>query len=68
MVKDANGARIVLGPIFSHYEFYQSDRIIEWDQRYTDNDWQSIYDSLSSEDRMNAYWIETRKLFEELDK
>ena len=68
MVKDANGARIVLGPIFSHYEFYQSDRIIEWDQRYTDTDWQSIYDSLSPEDRMNAYWIETRKLFEELDK
>jgi hypothetical protein len=46
MVKDANGARVVLWPIFSHYEFYQTDNILNGEQRYTDEDWQSSYDNL----------------------
>ena len=68
MVKDANGARIVLWPIFSHYEFYQADNILEWDQRYTDEDWQTSYDGLWADLKGKAYSIPMQKLFEWLSK
>jgi hypothetical protein len=39
MVNDINGARVVLWPVFTHYEFYGSDTIIDSDgSRYTDLD------------------------------
>jgi hypothetical protein len=68
MVDDVNGKRIVMWPIFSHYEFYQTDSVLDWDKRYTDEDWQQKYDSLTDEERINNYGIETRNLFEWLDK
>ena len=68
MVDDVNGKRIVMWPIFSHYEFYQTDSVLDWDKRYTDEDWQQKYDSLTNEERINNYGIETRNLFEWLDK
>jgi hypothetical protein len=68
MVKDANGARVVLWPIFSHYEFYQSDNILNWDQRYTDEDWQTSYDQLDVDTKEKAYSIPMKKLFEWLSK
>ena len=68
MVKDANGARIVLWPIFSHYEFYQADKILEWDQRYTDEDWQTAYDKLESNTKEKAYSLPMQKLFDWLTK
>ena len=68
MVKDANGARVVLWPIFSHYEFYQADDILWWTQRYTDEDWQSSYDKLDSNTKGKAYSIPMKKLFEWLSK
>ena len=68
MVDDVNGKRIVMWPIFSHYEFYQTDSVLDWDKRYTDEDWQQKYDSLTHEERINNYGIETRNLFEWLDK
>ena len=41
MVDDVNGSRVVVGPVFTHYEFYQEDKILKSDgQRYTDEDWQ----------------------------
>ena len=39
MVNDTNGARVVLGPVFTHYEFYGSNDIIpNIEGRYTDED------------------------------
>lgn len=66
MVKDVNGSRIVLGPIFAHYEFYQADKLLKGDQRYADEDWQSAYDDLSQEQRMQAYGFAMRNLLEGL--
>lgn len=42
-VSDTNGTRTVLGPIFTHYEFYASDEIIQDAKggRYTDQDRQT---------------------------
>jgi uridine phosphorylase len=49
MVNDSNGARIVLGPIFSHYEFYADQASFEavGSGRFTDEDWQNNYDGLT---------------------
>jgi hypothetical protein len=40
MVNDVNGARVVIGPVFTHYEFYKTDEILSTDSsaRYTDED------------------------------
>lgn len=42
-VSDTNGTRTVIGPIFTHYEFYASDEIIKdaTGGRYTDQDRQA---------------------------
>lgn len=68
MVKDVNGARIVMGPVFAHYEFYKSDEVLEADQRYSDEDRQSKYDSFSDEERMNTYGIENKELLKNLNE
>lgn len=56
MIHDINGARIVMGPIFSHYEFYNGQAWFEAAEggRYTDQDWQNNYDELkqSTEDNI----------------
>jgi hypothetical protein len=39
MIKDINGPRVVLWPVFTHYEFYWSDSILtDIEGRYTDED------------------------------
>jgi hypothetical protein len=68
MVNDVNGARIVMGPVFAHYEFYKSDNVLEGEQRYSDNQRQEAYDGLTSEMKQKYYGIEQRKLLEELTK
>jgi hypothetical protein len=68
MVNDANGARVVLWPIFSHYEFYQTDGILNGEQRYTDEDWQSSYDNLGQETKDKAYSLPMKNLFDWLSK
>ena len=68
MVNDANGARVVLWPIFSHYEFYQTDGILNGEQRYTDEDWQSSYDNLWQETKDKAYSLPMKNLFDWLSK
>jgi hypothetical protein len=41
-IKDANGTRAVIGPVYSTYEFYGSDNPISAQKgRYTDIDWRS---------------------------
>lgn len=49
MINDANGARIVIGPVFSHYEFYEGQASFKPVDggRYTDQDWQNNYDELN---------------------
>ena len=68
MVNDVNGARIVMGPVFAHYEFYKSDNVLEGEQRYSDNQRQEAYDGLTSEMKQKYYGIEQRKLLQELAK
>lgn len=49
-VNDVNGPRVVIGPVFSHYEFYNDKKLVPasaW--RLTDEDWQEAYDDLSPE-------------------
>jgi hypothetical protein len=29
MIDDANGKRIARGPVFTHYEFYDSDDVVD---------------------------------------
>lgn len=48
MIDDVNGKRVALGPVFTHYEFYESDDIVEanW-SRLNDIQWQAAYDEVS---------------------
>lgn len=65
MIDDINGSRVVMWPIFSHYEFYSSDNILESEQRYTDELWQEKYDHLNEIENERAMWLEMKKMFEE---
>lgn len=55
MINDANGARVVIGPVFSHYEFYEGQASFkpEGGGRYTDQDWQNNYDTLKGDTEEN---------------
>lgn len=55
MVNDINGPRIALGPIFSHYDFYESQASFkpEGGGRYTDQDRQNAYDALQGKAEEN---------------
>ena len=47
MIDDANGKRIARGPIFTHYEFYDSDEVVDANgSRLNDLQWQAAYDGL----------------------
>lgn len=61
-IKDANWARAVIWPVYSTYEFYDSDQPISRSQwRYTDDDRQKWYDSLNEK---AIYTIPMEKLLE----
>ena len=48
MIDDANGKRIARGPIFTHYEFYDSDEVVDAKgSRLNDIQWQAAYDGLT---------------------
>lgn len=48
MIDDANGKRIARGPIFTHYEFYDSDEVVDANgSRLNDLQWQAAYDGLT---------------------
>ena len=55
MINDTNGARMVIGPVFSHYEFYESQASFKpvGGGRYTDQDWQNNYDALKGDTEEN---------------
>ena len=48
MIDDINGKRVAIWPVFTHYEFYNSDNIInaKW-SRLNDIQWQAAYDGLT---------------------
>ena len=48
MVDDTNWKRVARGPVFTHYEFYDSDDVVDanW-SRLNDLQWQSAYDELT---------------------
>ena len=48
MIDDINGKRVAIWPVFTHYEFYDSDNIInaKW-SRLNDIQWQAAYDDLT---------------------
>ena len=68
MIDDVNGKRVVMGPIFSHYEFYKQDNVLDGDQRYSDLDWQHAYDTLSGTQKTKATSLTSQKMRDELRK
>lgn len=66
MINDANGARIVLWPIFSHYEFYapQASFEAEWGWRYTDQDRQNNYDALKGDTENNIMGLPLEEIIQ----
>ena len=65
MINDINGKRVVIWPVFTHYEFYDSDKIIDskW-SRLNDLQRQSAYDGLIWDKLESASSILSRKLYE----
>ncbi len=70
MVNDSNGARIVLGPIFSHYEFYADQASFEavGGGRFTDQDWQNNYDTLSWTTETNNMSLPLAEILQTIEK
>ena len=64
MIDDANGKRIARGPIFTHYEFYDSDDVVDasW-SRLNDIQWQAAYDSLEWKKLDSALSTLSRELY-----
>ncbi len=61
MIKDINGARVVLWPVYTHYEFYKKG------ERLTDENWQEDYDeNFKDDDRLKS--LEYRFLEKEIKK
>jgi hypothetical protein len=65
MIDDINWKRIAIWPVFTHYEFYDSDNIIDAKgSRLNDLQWQANYDSLSWDKLNSALSTLSRKLYE----
>jgi hypothetical protein len=64
MIGDANWNRIAIWPVFTHYEFYDSDDVIDakW-SRLNDLQWQAAYDNLTWEKLESAISIISRELY-----
>ena len=64
MVNDANGARVVVWPVFTQYEFYTVEAPITTSSssRFTDEDWQEEYD------RIVENWEASSLAMDEMEK
>ncbi len=58
MIKDINGSRIVLWPVYTHYEFYGKDSPIKTESRLTDENWQNNYDKIKNSDGIKSWEFE----------
>ncbi len=66
MIKDTNGARIAIGPIFSHYEFYAGQASFEavGGGRLTDQDRQNNYDGLKWANEKNILSLPLKEILQ----
>jgi len=50
-ISDINGSRLVMGPVYTHYELYGNEDLVQSDNgRYTDQDWQTYVDTIKRKD------------------
>ena len=64
MINDINGKRVAIWPVFTHYEFYDSDDVVKANgSRLNDIQWQSAYDSLTWEKLESALSTLSRELY-----
>lgn len=69
MVNDVNGPRVVLGPVFSHYEFYPEQVPFNPTAgRFTDQDWQNHYDGLSKATKMDIMSLPFKEIIQAITK
>lgn len=70
MINDANGARIALWPIFSHYEFYPTQAPFEANGggRLTDQDRQNNYDALKWDTELNLISLPLAEIMQTITK
>ena len=70
MVNDVNGARIVLGPVFSQYEFYPEQAPIQPSAggRLNDQDRQNGYDALSPKDELSLMTLPFSEIMTAISK
>ncbi|MBS8122257.1 DUF3160 domain-containing protein [Candidatus Vampirococcus lugosii] len=71
MINDINGPRIVVGPVYTPYEFYGEEHIgqyVDYSGRLTDENWQNSYDQLSDEDKNLLRSLPFQDLYEKINK
>ena len=70
MINDANGSRIALWPIFSHYEFYPTQAPFEASGggRFTDQDRQNNYDALKRNTELNLLSLPLAEIMQTINK
>ena len=72
-ISDINGSRLVMGPVYTHYEFYGSEDLVQSDNgRYTDQDWQTYVDTIKRKDyksdKNQGYSVVQKYFLDELRK
>ena len=60
MIKDINWSRIVIWPVYTHYEFYKN-----W-KRLTDENWQDQYDKIKNNPKL--WWLEFKTVLNTINK
>jgi hypothetical protein len=67
MINDINGKRVAIWPVFTHYEFYDSDNVVKANgSRLNDIQWQAAYDSLTWDKLKSALSALSRELYKRL--
>ncbi len=72
-ISDINGSRLVMGPVYTHYELYGNEDLVQSDNgRYTDQDWQTYVDSIKRKDyksdKNEGYSVIQKYFLDELRK
>ena len=64
MIDDINGKRVAIWPVFTHYEFYDSDNVVKANgSRLNDIQWQAAYDSLTWDKLESALSTLSKELY-----
>lgn len=72
-ISDINGSRLVMGPVYTHYELYGNEDLVQSDNgRYTDQDWQTYVDTIKRKDYKSdknvGYSVVQKYFLDELKK